>query len=180
MKAICIHGILRKPLDLSSFPQDVDIFLCTNNDKFADNPRLTDVKIVHGYSKLDMIEQVAWLKRCHEINNVMEYSEVYMCSPKFLHVVDPTPITHGTIRTHVHDNMNLPVRFIRALNHNAFRSSSLTCDIVSTYNQFKRGLNFNFWENNYVMPNKDEIMFYHFVNSLFINYENCDLYKWTS
>jgi hypothetical protein len=172
--AVCIFGEIHTTISLDHLDDDIDVFACvTGNIQLPSR-----VKVVTSSAhvpKYAMMERVAFLKRKHEISNHREYDVVYLCTPDNVNLIKRVPVNEHTIVAQIlANNTNRGI----SINPNIVAGSSITIDLVAlfdlhlsrmtpdVYSAITRG-----------DTNNDANLFYDYICSRFINYENCDLFK---
>ena len=177
--AVCIFGDMIKPIHLDHLDVSVDIFACVKTTLSLPN-RVVSVEAHSHDTKLNMMERVAFIKRDHEIITRREYDVVVLCTPDNVHLIKPHPVTHHTILAQVISNLESKIGRQTAINPNILMGKSLTMDLVARYSDHHERLTCD--QIKYICNgvNDEANLFYNYVCSRFLNYENCNLFKWAS
>lgn len=168
--AICVYGNF-EILNSKNIDQ-YDVFACTN--KNIDLPNIKSIRIAPELDELDMFEVAIFLKRDYEIQHSFKYETVFVCTPDRLIALPDMEAKNNSLIAEV---STLKSPYLAKIDYSLLLTDSITADIISHFNQYTEDPNLVSIFESLGPRDKYNSLFYHFLCSLYINYENCDMFK---
>lgn len=173
--AVCMFGNMHTDIPLDHLGENFDIFACVNTT-IPPVDRISYIAPSTHLGHYQMMERVMFLKREREMFGKFEYDTVILCRPENVQYASEIKVPFNKVMAQV---SVIKHQFGRneLINPNMIAGTSLTMDIVSLFNQHIISMSTHVHANVTCSDNIPASLFYDYICSRQIDYENCSLYQ---